>query len=136
MTSYGCNDLANSLIPLYQFRRKPQLGREVPSPDPISRRSVSFHPYSNQVRYYLATADHLAAHLCRPHRYGPFVRCFLARPLWSVFPLFARSPSRMRRRILFREGRSLSAACSLFGLAASPCCGSRLQDDPKGFSPK
>ena len=81
---------------------------------------MSFHPYSNQVRYYLATADHLAAHLCRPHRYGPFVRCFLARPLWSVFPLFARSPSRMRRRILFREGRPVVCLRPARSLASRP----------------
>ena len=90
--------------------------------------SISFHPYY-QVRYYLPTT-----HFCRPHRYGPFAACWLLSrslrtersPSPSLAPL-----TRMRRRILLRDSRRLRLA--LWPRAASSCCGSRPQDDPKGF---
>ena len=90
-------------------------------------RSISFHPYY-QVRYYLPTT-----HFCRPHRYGPFARWLLSSSLRTE-----RSPS-PSPRLLACDGEffyGTAAVCgSPFGLAraASSCCGSRPQDDPKGF---
>ena len=91
-------------------------------------RSISFHPYY-QVRYYLPTT-----HFCRPHRYGPFA----ARWLLSSSLRAERSPSPSPRSLAC-DGEffyGTAAVCgSPFGLAraASSCCGSRPQDDPKGF---